>query len=83
MSGDLNVWGPECPSWDLNVWDPNVQDLNVRDLKVLAPSQHKYKYYYCLYHIIEGKKPYSTSFNLLHIKKCLIWYKAWCKLIPC
>ena len=34
---DLNVWGPECRSWDLNVCDPNVQDLNVLDLKVLAP----------------------------------------------
>ena len=50
MSGDLNVqdlnvWGPECPSWDLNVWDPNVWDPNVqdryvRDLKVLAPIIH-------------------------------------------
>ena len=38
MVQDLNVWGPECPSWDLNVWDPNVQDLNVGDLKQVLTS---------------------------------------------
>ena len=35
---DLNVGGPECPSWDLNVWDPNVEDL-----KVLAPTSQVFK----------------------------------------
>ena len=68
MSGDLNVrdlnvWGPECPSWDLNVWDPNVRDLNVRDLKILAPKNTPFLFKHWILFVRYSK----TSWILDHL----------------